>query len=589
LSRVSTIGYIPGCTQHRIELRLPKHDLSPHDYEVAVRALGLIWGDLSGLGAGKLKSDSLFTDFFSLFHNAVAQDAYLPLFGHWIGSPFKRNETHLYGWMPTFLKLPKGLHEKISRGCLEFLTHLQNKDELSAIYKKTTGEVRQVSNHLGFAAFDSTLPILQLAYELGLNFTLLGSGAYQIGQGNKSKIIMGACSTSDSAIGAMLSDNKFTTSQILSSCGLPVPDSRLATRVDHMHGFCRQVKAPWVVKPADANRGEGVSSGIYSESALNAAFLKAKKASRTGSVIIQETLAGDCHRINVCGQEIISVVKRRPKGVVGDGRRTVEQLISLANKRQQTRPERIRLKPFPDDDISHEALAAQNLTSKSIPKRGQYVPLRLVTTVADGGQAETVTHLLHPDNAAIAIEATRSLGLDTAGVDFFSTDIALPWYESGGKILEVNFRPQLVNRPSDRVTGQQSFHLARSLFKDCKQIPIHVFIGDAEAAANAKRAAYRFRSQGGKYWYVGEDGIVDNTGSTRPLQNGNLWNAISALILNPCVSGLCIQIGTWGQSLALPISHCNSINPEAVLKLGPPEKGWLEVINRLSQVMRDAL
>ena len=88
--------------------------------------------------------------------------------------------------------------------------HLQNKDELSAIYKKTTGEVRQVSNHLGFAAFDSTLPILQLAYELGLNFTLLGSGAYQIGQGNKSKIIMGACSTSDSAIGAMLSDNKFT-------------------------------------------------------------------------------------------------------------------------------------------------------------------------------------------------------------------------------------------------------------------------------------------------------------------------------------------------------------------------------------------
>ena len=78
------------------------------------------------------------------------------------------------------------------------------------------------------------------------------------------------------------------------------------------------------MKPADANRGEGVSSGIYSESALNAAFLKAKKASRTGSVIVQETLAGDCHRINVCGQEIISVVKRRPKGVVGDGRRTVE-------------------------------------------------------------------------------------------------------------------------------------------------------------------------------------------------------------------------------------------------------------------------
>ena len=63
--------------------------------------LGLIWGDLSGLGAGKLKSDSLFTDFFSLFHNAVAQDAYLPLFGHWIGSPCKRNETPFI-WMDAY-------------------------------------------------------------------------------------------------------------------------------------------------------------------------------------------------------------------------------------------------------------------------------------------------------------------------------------------------------------------------------------------------------------------------------------------------------------------------------------------------------
>lgn len=133
MSHESPIGYIPGCTQHRLQLRLPRYDLSPHDYEVAVRALSLIWGDLPSLEAGTLKPDSLFTDFFSLFHNAVAQDAYLPLFGHWIGDPNKRSESHFYGWMPTFLQLHKGIHEKISRGCFEFLMQLQNKDQLSVI------------------------------------------------------------------------------------------------------------------------------------------------------------------------------------------------------------------------------------------------------------------------------------------------------------------------------------------------------------------------------------------------------------------------------------------------------------------------
>jgi cyanophycin synthetase len=56
---------------------------------------------------------------------------------------------------------------------------------------------------------------------------------------------------------------------------------------------------------------------------------------------------------------------------------------------------------------------------------------------------ENVTDITHPQNIEAAALAVRLIGLDIAGVDYITTDIARPYYETGGAFTEVNPMPAL--------------------------------------------------------------------------------------------------------------------------------------------------
>src|SRR5204863_1724713 len=60
-----------------------------------------------------------------------------------------------------------------------------------------------------------------------------------------------------------------------------------------------------------------------------------------------------------------------------------------------------------------------------------------------GGTATDVTDEVHPDNAALAVLAARTVVLDIAGVDMVCTNIRRPLDEQGGGIVEVNAAPGL--------------------------------------------------------------------------------------------------------------------------------------------------
>lgn len=81
----------------------------------------------------------------------------------------------------------------------------------------------------------------------------------------------------DSAIGSMLSHKKITASQLTRDAGLPSPEHKLSRSVDDAIQASQLFGWPIVVKPADSDRGEGVTVDIANIEMLKNAFEKAKR------------------------------------------------------------------------------------------------------------------------------------------------------------------------------------------------------------------------------------------------------------------------------------------------------------------------
>jgi cyanophycin synthetase len=61
-----------------------------------------------------------------------------------------------------------------------------------------------------------------------------------------------------------------------------------------------------------------------------------------------------------------------------------------------------------------------------------------------GAMATDVTELVDPDVAGRAVDAARALGLEIAGIDVVTADIARPLHESGGVVVGVHPRPSML-------------------------------------------------------------------------------------------------------------------------------------------------
>src|SRR5690606_9132360 len=103
----------------------------------------------------------------------------------------------------------------------------------------------------------------------------LGSGMFQIGWGCNQLRVDGSSVDSDSFIGARRSHNKIAAAQMMREAGLPVPEHEVAVSAETAQTVARRLGWPVVVKPADRDRGEGVSVGVDQPYALLKAFKQA--------------------------------------------------------------------------------------------------------------------------------------------------------------------------------------------------------------------------------------------------------------------------------------------------------------------------
>ncbi len=268
-----------------------------------------------------------------------------------------------------------------------------------------------------------------------INFLRLGHGQY-------SNVFSGSESTRESSIGAKLAKSKPWTNAVLAAAGLPVAAQQAVRGVKEALGAARWIGFPVVVKPAAGNLGRSITVGVANEKQLGEAFEQARTVSR--EVVIESVIEGNEHRLLVIGGKFFAATWRQPAQVKGDGVSTVHQLVDRENLDPDRQPgAHSSLKPILIDGVAHTCLTEQGLSPEAVPQSDQVVFLRRVSNVSQGGTTADVTDMVHPSIREIAERAAAALGIDVCGVDFITSDIGRPYWETGGAICEVNTRPLL--------------------------------------------------------------------------------------------------------------------------------------------------
>jgi D-alanine-D-alanine ligase-like ATP-grasp enzyme/acylphosphatase len=232
--------------------------------------------------------------------------------------------------------------------------------------------------------------------------------------------------------------------RLLSGVGLPVPegDSFPVTDRGAAYAFARTLGFPLVVKPAGGSKGVAVTVGITSEEELGRALdeVAASRYAGTG-VVVERFATGSDYRVLANRTEVLSVVRREPASVVGDGHRTVEELVVSANAARRQNPHLAR-RVIKLDARVDEQLRRQDLTRSSVPAAGRRVRLRAEANFSLGGESVEVLDETHPSVCELAVAAVAAFpGLPHAGLDILLDDHRLPVDGQTVTIIEVNSRP----------------------------------------------------------------------------------------------------------------------------------------------------
>ena len=264
----------------------------------------------------------------------------------------------------------------------------------------------------------------------------------QFGHGKYQKRIQATVTSDTGCISTSLARDKESTHSLLRDMGLPVPKQMMFSSEDEAVSAAKKIGYPVVIKPLDANHGRGISINLTTDQEVRDAFYFAKEQGRSRSVLAESFVTGFDHRMLVINNELVAVAKRVPGHVIGDGKRTISELVDIVNSdpRRGIGHEKV-LTRIELDQQATRLMEDVGLNENSVLEKDQPFFLRSTANLSTGGTAIDLTDVVHPDNREMAIRAVRAIGLDIGGVDFLTDDITYSYKDVGGAIVEVNAGP----------------------------------------------------------------------------------------------------------------------------------------------------
>lgn len=264
----------------------------------------------------------------------------------------------------------------------------------------------------------------------------------RLGWGSRQHYVRASILDTTSHLAVLLAGDKQRTKSVLDAAGVPVPRGIVTRAADEAVRFAEGSGGAVVTKPLNGNHGRGVSTNLRGGPSVRAGFALAQSISR--DVIVERHLGGRDHRVLVVGGVAVAVTERVPARVVGDGSATISGLIDTVNAdpRRGEGHSSVRTRITVDDAL-RAVVQAQGFGLESVPPAGAVVILRDTANLSTGGEAVDRTDEMHPSVRSAAELAARAIGLDVAGVDLLTDDIARPLDEAGAAVIEVNAAPGL--------------------------------------------------------------------------------------------------------------------------------------------------
>jgi cyanophycin synthetase len=372
----------------------------------------------------------------------------------------------------------------------------------------------------------------------------------QLGQGVHQQRIRATMTSRTSAIAVDMASDKNLTNRMLDSAGLPVPKSEVVDTADAAVAAAKRIGFPCVVKPLDGNHGRGVHLDLRSEDDVRKAFDGARRESRSGDLVVETFITGSDYRCLVIGGKVAAIAERVPASVVGDGKRTVRQLVDQTNAdpRRGIGHEKV-LTRIAVNEAAEQLVRDQGFDIDEVPPKGQRVKLALTGNMSTGGTSIDRTMEAHPDNVEIAEMAARVVGLDIAGIDFICPDITVPVRETGGAIVEVNAAPgfRMHTNPSEGEAQYVAKPVIDLLFPPGAnaRIPILAVTGTNGKTTTVRMIAHILKLMGRRVGMTSTDGIVVDG---RTIRRGDMSGPKSArmILQNPTVDTAVFEVARGG-------------------------------------------
>ena len=285
----------------------------------------------------------------------------------------------------------------------------------------------------------------EAAQNIGAEVEDLGHGFLRIRKNGKWTLVNLYRVPLDGPLSLQLAGNKPLMSRLLREYGFVVPEfvEYDLTTLERARRFLQELKGPAVIKPASGTGGgRGVTTKIIDMDRLRKASFYAATFDR--SLLIEEEVPGHSYRLLYLDGKLIDVVRRDPPAVVGDGNRTIGELMRReSSDRLSACYPYGALSPLTKDLECVFNLQSQGMTPRDTPAANQRIVVKSVVNQNSRRENHRVPEQVHPSIVEAGRRLVTTLGLQLAGLDIMTSEVGVPLADSGGRVNEVNTTPGL--------------------------------------------------------------------------------------------------------------------------------------------------
>ncbi|EKE15681.1 MAG: hypothetical protein ACD_11C00115G0021 [uncultured bacterium] len=294
--------------------------------------------------------------------------------------------------------------------------------------------------------FNCVGALLQAAQKYGVAVEVVDKKSQLMifSKNKKSCYVKGHIADINSQMAAMLTSNKFLTKRLLAKNGIPIPAGFKEKNLEKVLKRLAdgEIKFPLVVKPTNGSQGGAVTVDIQDREWLEKAIDEAKrynslKKNRQDAFLVEEYVTGSDFRFLILDGKVLTVLMRKPAYVVGNGKKTIGELINEYNGQPGVAKDQ-PLCPIIRDYEFDRNLLEQNLSEESIVGKGKIIHLRKSANVSTGGRSFECFDRVDQGYFALMEKIVKIFSIRFCAVDIIAEDIGK--FENF-KVIELNDSP----------------------------------------------------------------------------------------------------------------------------------------------------